>query len=71
MLFQYLLYWGGCHLFQWAIQERYHLRCEENLPILQAPIAIKQRTAKTNAGGSTLTAGLWVGETSSVEKIIK
>jgi hypothetical protein len=73
MLFWYLLYWGGCHLFKWAIPERYHMRCEENLPIFQAPIAIKQRTAKTYAGGGTLTAGLWVGvqlgETSSDGKI--
>ncbi len=68
MLFQYLLYWGGCHLFQWAIQGRYHMRCEENLSIFQALVATEQRTAKTDAGGGTLTAGLWDGETSSDEK---
>ncbi len=35
------------------------MRCEENLQIFQAAIAIKQRTAKTDAGGGTLIAGLW------------
>jgi hypothetical protein len=33
------------------------MRCEVNLPIFQAPIVIKQRTAKTDVGGGTLTAG--------------
>jgi hypothetical protein len=59
-------------MFQWAIPGQYHMRCKENLPIFQALVAIKQRTAKTDdAGGGTLKAGLWDEETSSDGKTFK
>ncbi len=47
------------------------MRCEENLPIFQAPIVIKQRTAKTDAGGGTLTAGPGLGKQAVMEIIFK